>query len=103
MTEIKLSNSDRVAIVDDALAPLLNTFRWRIKKSAFNTYVCTSIRQGDKVWTVRMHRYIYDYVFGPIPAKHDIHHIDHDTFNNSIDNLEPIDKKRHGRETRLYA
>jgi HNH endonuclease len=43
-----------------------------------------------------LHRHIWeDYYECKVPPKHDIHHIDGDTLNNAIDNLECIPKSRH--------
>lgn len=44
---------------------------------------------------IRMHRYVWEFYNGPIPTGHDIHHIDHDKGNNSIDNLEMLTISEH--------
>jgi hypothetical protein len=41
--------------------------------------------KGDK--TSQLHRYIYEHEYGPIPEGYQIHHIDENTQNNSLDNL----------------
>jgi len=46
------------------------------------------------------HRMIAESVYGPIPDGYDVHHIDGDTYNNCIDNLEVICHKEHSTITR---
>jgi len=50
-------------------------------------------RVKGKNWS--LHRYKYTIERGDIPEGWHIHHIDGDCFNNDIDNLEPIDPKKH--------
>lgn len=47
------------------------------------------------------HRLVWEGVFGPIPHNHDIHHVDGDTFNNKIENLECLSHEEHARLTAL--
>ena len=44
-----------------------------------------------------LHRDIWAHHHGPIPAGHHIHHVDHDTLNNDISNLECIPAAEHFR------
>lgn len=44
---------------------------------------------------IRMHRYVWEYYFGPIPPGKEIHHMDHDKANNNIDNLLPLNRFDH--------
>ena len=46
------------------------------------------------------HRFIFEGVHGPLNDYDDIHHIDGDTYNNSIDNLELINHSEHASLTR---
>lgn len=52
----------------------------------------------------RIHRAVWEYYNGPIPAEFQIHHIDHDKSNNTIENLVilpgKIHQSIHGQETR---
>jgi hypothetical protein len=47
-----------------------------------------------------MHRYVWENEKGEIPEGYDIHHLDCDKSNNSIENLECLPKAEH---TRLYS
>jgi hypothetical protein len=40
-------------------------------------------------------RYVWEYLHGPIPFKHEIHHIDEDFTNDDLENLECLTKKEH--------
>ena len=42
-----------------------------------------------------LHRDIWDFYNGPIPLKHDIHHVDFNKFNNDISNLICLSKHDH--------
>lgn len=44
-----------------------------------------------------LHRYKYEKEIGPIPEGWHIHHKDRNCFNNSTDNLEPIDPHAHSK------
>jgi len=44
-----------------------------------------------------MHRDVWIFYNGDIPDNYDIHHIDHDKWNNAIENLELISKSEHAR------
>ena len=57
------------------------------------------VRQGAKYSGIKLatekdyqmeHRFIYEEVYGKIHAYFDVHHIDNDSYNNSIENLESI-------------
>lgn len=47
------------------------------------------------------HHLVWEGVNGPIPDGYDIHHIDNDTYNNAIDNLECLSHADHARLTAL--
>jgi ribonucleotide reductase alpha subunit len=49
---------------------------------------------------VMEHRLVWEGVFGPIPEDHDIHHIDGNTHNNNIENLECLSHSSHSSLTR---
>lgn len=50
---------------------------------------------------VMEHHLVWSAVNGPVPEGLDIHHIDGDTYNNSIDNLECLTHEAHARLTAL--
>jgi hypothetical protein len=54
-----------------------------------------------------LHRYVWEYYNGKIPDNCDIHHIDEDKSNCSIDNLELLTKsdhtKKHGFKNNQYT
>lgn len=45
-----------------------------------------------------MHRYVWEFHYGRIPANHDIHHKNHDKKDNRIENLELLEKGEHTRQ-----
>ena len=45
----------------------------------------------------RYHRWLYEASFGSIPPGHDVHHIDGDRRNNSLDNLAVMPRGEHRR------
>lgn len=47
------------------------------------------------------HRLIWESYYGPIPEGYDVHHIDGDTYNNDIDNLECLSHEDHAKITAL--
>lgn len=49
---------------------------------------------GGKNWLE--HRWVWTQANGPIPDGYQIHHIDHDGFNNDLSNLELVSTKDHG-------
>lgn len=84
--EIQFTNSDLVAIVDDADYEFLNQFTWYAKLSDGSNDLYHAVRNvtlNDKNITIRMHRLITE-------ARHDQHvyHIDGDTLNNRRSNLQ---------------
>lgn len=42
-----------------------------------------------------LHRAVWEHHNGPIPSKHHVHHIDHDTGNNAIENLALVSAAEH--------
>lgn len=95
MKTIKLSNSELIAMVSNCDYDSVSQYAWRLKKSAHSQYVCTSIRDGQDVRTVRLHRLIMNPT-----EREDVHHVDHNRLNNQRDNLETIAHDYHGYVTR---
>jgi len=48
-----------------------------------------------------LHRIVWTKAFGPVPDKHEIHHINEDWTDNRIENLECIDAVKHQRDHML--
>lgn len=53
--------------------------------------------EDGKYHRIRLHIYVWEKYNGPVPDGYDIHHIDHDTSNNEIDNLEALPRNEHHR------
>lgn len=58
-------------------------------------YVISSSKEGNR--GKQLHRLIYEDQYGPIPKGMQIHHIDGDTTNNDISNLEMVSISEHNR------
>ena len=56
----------------------------------------TGYYRNDRVRT-RLHRYLYEKEYGELPDEVDVHHIDHDKNNNTLENLMAIDRSEHQR------
>ena len=86
MKTILLSNREFGCQIDDDCYDFLRRFSWYAKSSRRGDYPCASVRQGNRVITLRMHRLIagcYDHKT--------VDHIDGDHFNNQRDNLEIVE------------
>jgi len=64
-------------------------------------YSGVRLTSQDKSETTMEHRMIFEGYYGPIPEGFDVHHIDGDTYNNDIDNLECLSHSDHARITAL--
>jgi len=60
----------------------------------------TDINDGRKNYKME-HRLVFESYYGVIPEGYDVHHIDGDTYNNDIDNLECLSHKDHATLTAL--
>jgi hypothetical protein len=96
--EIKLTNSNKVAIVDDEDWFLLALwkYKWREKWSYSKdfVYIVTSVWTGANSKSVYLHRLIT----GVNGSKNEIHHDDDDPFNNRRTNLVVMTKGEHIQE-----
>lgn len=72
---------------------------YKFTKDIKTDYYLSSTINGKRY---RLHRYVWEWYNGTIPKGYDIHHKDHNKFNNEIDNLELLSKaehlKRHSEE-----
>lgn len=106
MKTIKLSNSDEIAMVDDADFERVNKHTWRLKRGGANNkmlYVATTVRIGKKFKTILLHRFIMQPKDG-----FDVHHVRGNKLDNQQSELEIIDHFKHsniyyGAEARAYA
>jgi hypothetical protein len=67
--------------------------KWTISKTT--GYYRSTV---DRKKHVSLHRYVWEKHHGEIPKGYDIHHIDWDKCNNSIENLELICHREHARK-----
>lgn len=58
MMPLYVENSDECAIVDDCDYTACEQFAWYLKKSRSGEYPCASVREGRRVKTLRLHRFI---------------------------------------------
>ena len=96
--EIRLTNSNQVALIDEEDYLLVSPYTWRLKRSAYTPYVCTTKWVDGKAKTLRLHRL----VMNP-KSDEDVHHFNHDTCDNRKENLEcrPMSEHR-GRHPKNY-
>ena len=66
-----------------------------IKAHGKGYYVISSSKEGNR--GKQLHRLIYEDHHGPIPKGMQIHHIDGDTTNNDISNLEMVSISEHNQ------
>ena len=86
MKIIPLSNRDFGCQVDDDDHDFLSQFSWYAKHSRRGDYACASVRQGNRVITLRMHRLI-----AGCYGHKTVDHLDLNHFNNQRDNLEIVE------------
>ncbi len=58
--------------------------------------------EGGKLRHQFEHRRVWETAHGPIPDSHDIHHINGDTSDNRLDNLQCLRRLDHAQRHRLY-
>ena len=95
MAELRLSNSDLTATIDDRYAAACAGRSWFLKKSSYCSYVASTVRIGHKTPTVRLHTFIIILAFGSIPVGYDVHHKDENPLNNILENLEVLEHSKH--------
>jgi hypothetical protein len=86
-----------VAVVDEADYAELSQYRWFAKFGGYRgpgakPYAARSVRVGNKIRCVRMHRAIMN-----APDDMDVDHGDGDTLNNRRSNLEIVTKPENSR------
>lgn len=58
-------------------------------------YFKHTTRNAERKNARQLHRVVWEYYNGPIPAGYHVHHIDGNIDNNAIDNLECLPAKKH--------
>lgn len=66
-------------------------------------YSGVKLTTQDKRDFIMEHRLVWEAVNGPVPEGYDIHHIDGDTYNNDINNLECLTHADHSSITRYES
>lgn len=66
-----------------------------VKAHGKGYYIISSSKEGNR--GKQLHRLIYEDHYGPIPKGMQIHHIDGDTTNNSISNLQMVSISEHNK------
>ena len=85
MKQIQLTQG-QIALVDDEDYGLVSQYKWWAAKNYDGTYHAVSKEKiGKKRVVLRMHRLIMGVKYG---EKQVVHHKDHNTLNNTRDNLE---------------
>jgi len=64
------------------------------------SYAGVKLTTQDRRDFVMEHRMVWEAVNGPIPDGYDVHHIDGDTYNNDVENLECLSHSDHSTLTR---
>jgi len=82
MGVVVLTNSEKVALVDDDMIEILAAHRWNVDKDG---YVRRSVRHEGKVRTIRIHRFILSLSWGDINK--DVDHINFNKLDNRRENL----------------
>lgn len=77
-------------IIDSSEYPYLSQFRWRLRKSHSCYYVCRKVKTGNQERTVFLHRYVTH-----CPPDKQVHHKNHNTLDNRLENLLVCTKKEH--------
>ena len=58
-------------------------------------YACVTINEDGQDRAYLLHRLAWERENGPVPDGHELHHIDHDKANWSLENLTALDRKTH--------
>lgn len=81
-------------IVDDDIAEIISKQSWFIKKGGYGhgSYVARSVREGKKIKTIRLHRWIMN-----APKGFEVHHKNGNSFDNRRENLEVLTPEEHDK------
>lgn len=64
---------------------------WRNQKG----YACVTVTEDGREKAYLLHRLVWVNAHGPVPDGLELHHIDHDKANWSLDNLMAVDRQTH--------
>jgi hypothetical protein len=64
---------------------------WKNQKG----YACVSLTINGRRRAYLLHRLVWETANGPVPDGYDLHHLDHDRANWSIDNLKLVERNAH--------
>ena len=84
--EIELSNKPILVKVSQEDYERVKPFSWYAKKSRWGWYACASVRMGQQVKTLRLHRFIMD-----CPEGMEVDHLNGDHWDNRRENLEIVE------------
>ena len=93
MEIIRIQESN--VIVDDDIAETISKQSWFIKKGGYGhgSYVARSIREGNKIKTIRLHRWIMN-----APKGFEVHHKNGNSLDNRRENLEVLTPEEHDKK-----
>lgn len=82
----------QVAIVDAELFPIVSRYKWYAEYHSreHGYYAVRKYKVNGVYKMMRMHRFIWECVFGPIPKGLEMDHINNNGFDNRLKNLELV-------------
>ncbi|HLW00913.1 MAG TPA: HNH endonuclease [Ktedonobacterales bacterium] len=97
------------ALVDEGVLPLISAYRWQASLSKSGRFYAqthlpkTWIPERGWDWPiVRMHRFVYELVHGPIPPGKQIDHINGDTLDNRLANLRMVSNRENAHNKQRH-
>lgn len=90
--QIPVLGTDKKMLIDEDDLLLILKYAWRLKqdKRTGVHYIAASVREGNRIRTVRVHRLLANPQRGE-----DVHHINHDPYDNRRVNLANIPAEQH--------
>ncbi len=100
MKEIKLMNTDKVALVDDCDFPYVNGFDWYITEKG---HVRRGTRENREYKTIFLHNFIWQLHNGIIPDGFIVDHINRQPLNCQMSNMRLATRKENARNRSLSS